>query len=244
MQTVARKSRCGFRRCSDWRRIQWLVAVKFRCYLSRAGILISDAFRTFDDDIIAWFPDAVVFNFGINEVVPRRIPRRVMLETANHDALLNQVTGRAHPVGGLVRRARRAGWLRVRWISESLVRLTGRSWRWLPLPRFLLVQKEMLALLFKETSAVAVVLGLNPCSQRVEAALPGSRQAILEANEAIRTLVATSPRAVFVNPREWIAAEEVERLVPDGIHYSAEGHRILAVQLRDRLGRFGLFAAS
>ena len=212
--------------------------------LSRAGILISDAFRTFDDDVIAWFPDAVVFNFGVVEVSRRRQPRRAWLETVAHSVFLNLMLGRDHPVNRLGHKARRALWLALRWVSETAARATGSSWQWLPLPKLLRVQKEMMELLFKETSAVAVVVGLNPCSMRVETSLPGSGRAISDANEALRAMATTFPRAVFVDPRSFIGDGELDRLVPDGVHYSAEGHRLLASRLREALERLGSPSAS
>jgi hypothetical protein len=208
--------------------------------LSRAGVLISEAFRTFDDDVVARFPSAVVFQFGVVEVSRRHFPRKVWLETVAYNVFLNQGTGRSFPLNPVFRRLRRSVWVAARWFFGTVARITKYSWQWIPLPGFLQVQKEMLEILFKETSAVAVVIGVNPCSERIEASLPGSSKAISQANDALRNLVAKFPRAVFLDPRDFISENVRDALVSDGVHYSAMGHRLVANRLIEALKYLGI----
>lgn len=212
--------------------------------LSRAGVTIADAFAFYEDDIISRFPDAVIFNFGVVEVSRRRLFRRVWYGAAPHNMFLNRLTGRPHPSSLFTRRLRRWPWVLVGKISEWIARTLRVSWTWLTPAQLTEVQGEMLKLLFKETAACAVVLGANPCSDRVETILPGTRRSIAEANQALGKLVSNFPRAAFIDPAVCIPETDAARLIPDGVHYSAEGHRALAGRIVGTLQQLGVNPAS
>jgi len=216
------------------RRLGWDV-----CNFSRAGVEIGDAFAWYDDEVLGRFPQAVVFNFGVVEVSRRRIPRLLWYRSTAHNMFLNRIAGRPHPGSRLAARVRRWPWVALARIVEGLAGLVRISWSWTSPERLAAIQVEMLELLFKETSATAVVLGLNPCSDRVEGRLPGTRRSIVEANRRLREAVARFPRAAFLDPAEHAGEMGLDRFVPDGVHFSAEGHRIIAGALHASLGTLG-----
>lgn len=206
--------------------------------LCRAGVLITEAFRTFDDDVLCNFPDAVVFNFGVVETSRRRTPRPAWVGSVSNTVFLNHVTGRTYPRYRHWRRARRVAWRAASGLSEGLARLLGFSWSWVPSNLFIETQRSMLELLFKETSSVALILGINPCSARVESLLPGSMAAIQKANRALELMASQYPRARFIDPLAILGAD-AGMLLPDGVHYSALGHRRIADVLVREISSYG-----
>jgi hypothetical protein len=202
---------------------------------SRAGVEIRDAFATFDDDVLALFPEAVVFNFGIVEVSRRRFPKAVWYGARSYDVFLNRVAGRPHPGSVLRRRFQRYPWYIMAQIFNAIGTITGFSWAWTSPSQLAEIHRDMLRLLFKETAARAVVLGINTCSERVEKALPGTRASIGVANNLLREVSASFDRCKFLDPVELMQDLDSDQFIPDGVHFSAEAHRRVGQQINKML---------
>jgi lysophospholipase L1-like esterase len=110
------------------------------------------------------------------------------------------------------------------------------KWQWLSTERFIEVLSAVVQVVQKETGAAVIVVGITPCSERVERQLKGSGEAIREANERMLRLCARmGPRVSYLDPGSFLTPDNYEAMVPDGIHFSSEGHRQLLLQLEDRL---------
>ncbi|MFC1628600.1 SGNH/GDSL hydrolase family protein [Gemmatimonadota bacterium] len=199
---------------------------------TRAGIMINEAFGYLDDEVITEHPDFVILNFGIVEVCFRQTPRRLQ-NSLIHNYYLNQLHGR--PFMFL------SGWRRVRHlilrvINGSIRRgavILNLRWQWFRTERFMTVMKSMIDVLLKETSAEICLIGINPCTARIERVVRGTSEEISRTNALLRELAASYPARIhFLDPIDVLGKDEAADLVPDGIHYSAEGHRLMAESLQ------------
>lgn len=202
--------------------------------VSRAGVMLSESFATLEDDVVSLAPEVVILQHGIVEICPRRTIRALNNRTIQN-YYLNRVHGTryrfAGGLDGLVHLSARIANRLVRRAAAAL----GIQWSWMTLPRFLEVMEHTIGVLRKETGAQVIVLGVNPTTPRVESQLPGTGAAIVAANDALAALCARlGPQVSFVDPAA-LLGEAAASAVPDGIHYSAEGHRRIAAHLVTRL---------
>ena len=84
----------------------------------------------------------------------------------------------------------------------------------------------------KETNSDIIVIGITPCSNHVENILKGSLDKITEASLGIKAICEQiSCRVRYLDVGSFINENDMNYLVPDGIHFSAEGHRKLVSRL-------------
>jgi hypothetical protein len=203
--------------------------------VSRAGVTIDEAFATFDDDVLRFFPDLVVFNFGVIEACRRRTSRWLWLNTAASDVYLNHLCGRPFPLNARMHRLRYLALRAITKLGEAACRVAGISWHWVSPSKFLEVLTSMIDLVLKETNAGVLVIGVNPCAGRVEQAMPGSEQAARELNARMKLLCSRKPRVTFLDPFDLFAPQDLGRHVPDGVHLSVQGHRTIAAHVLSAL---------
>jgi hypothetical protein len=199
---------------------------------SMGGALLSEQFALLDDDVITRAPDVVILHHGVIEVFYRRTFR-----APNNAAILNQYRNRVlrqgytdpGPVGRLAHFALRA----FNAVTRATARALGLRWQWQRPTAFLRVVRATIELILKETPARVLIVGVTPPSKSAETDLPGLTQAIARLNQALKSLANDfGPRARFVDVVTLVAGHEYEDLVPDGIHFSALGHRLLAESLQ------------
>jgi hypothetical protein len=204
--------------------------------------MLNEAFATYDDDVVSFFPHLVVLHYGIVEACPRRELRRLSgWSVPNY--FNNSILGRSYVFAS--RRSKlvaRLGWLGNA-IVRNLAKPAGLNWQWLPTRKLCEVMEAAVKLALKETPAAVVVAGLSPCSERVRRLLPGTPELINEANQRLRELTAKFPKRVrFLDVDPFLPPEALAELVPDGVHFSARGHQLFSAQLDriiDELGRTG-----
>lgn len=206
---------------------------------ARGGVLLSEAFATLEDDVICRFPDWVIVNHGVVEACPRRTVRWINNRTIEN-YYLNAPLGRPYSYANSMTRARQLLWRLANGSIRRLAGLLGLRWHWASPARFLEVLERTIGVILKETHAEVIVLGLNPASGRVEEQLPGSIAAIGAVNSAMARMSGRlGPRVRFVDPHQYLSGLPAERVVPDGIHFSAEGHHLTAERLRAVLAAEG-----
>lgn len=194
--------------------------------VSMAGALLSEQFSLLDDDVITAFPDAVILHHGIIEVYFRRTFR-----APNNAGIFNQYRNRVLRQGytsatpSLLVRAFNA-------LTRRIAGFLGLRWQWQSPAEFLRVVQLTCELILKETGAFIVVVGISPTSARAEAELPGLRAEIARVNGELRACAARlGGRIEFLDVASLLAAAGDADLIPDGIHFSAEGHRRVAASL-------------
>ena len=186
---------------------------------SRGSLDIADAVRDFAPLVWAHDPDVVIVQLGINECPPRFLPRSLWRAVYAHpsDALLTGARRRLVMAGRLLDRAARA----------TAARRFNRPW--FSPARFERLLDAWLDLAAKELRGAVMLLGIMPPSARVEAALPSTIANARRFNEILAAAAARRPETVtFVVWAEWSSAADLDRVRPDGIHLSAEGHQRLA----------------
>lgn len=198
--------------------------------VARAGAMLAESFATLEDDVVVRAPEVVVLQHGVVEICPRRTIRALNNRTIEN-YYLNGVLGAPYRSGGGLDAVVHLGARIANGLVRRAATLLGLRWAWMPLPRFLAVMERTIAVLRKETGARVIVLGINPTSARVEGQLPGTGAATAAANAGLAALCARLGDAVrFVDPAQVLGAD-ASALVPDGIHFSADGHRRIAAHL-------------
>ncbi len=191
----------------------------------RAGTMITEQFRYMDDDLIAHFPDITILNFGIVELFHRRTFRYINNQPIRN-YYNNGILGRNYTFGssaaGLLARAINA-------LTNRVATMLGISWQWLDTNRYLRVLRDICDCAIAETSTVIVILEvprLSPASSKYS---PTTDHRIRSVNSAIHAWAQESEGRIIVLPVNTLIPEDsaLERLIPDGIHFSALGHRIV-----------------
>ena len=199
--------------------------------VSMAGALLSEQFGLLDDDVLTEFPDAVILHHGIIEVYFRRTIR-----VCNNAGIANQYRNRVlrH---GYTSAAPRLAIRVINGLTRRIATAFGWRWQWQSPEVFLGAVEATAGLVLKETSACLVIVGITPPSARAEADLPGLGHEIARVNERLRNCAtALGARARFLDVAALIAGESHAEIVPDGIHFSADGHRRVAGALLGLIG--------
>lgn len=185
--------------------------------------------KTFDH-LFVLSPDIVIINLGINECLTRLVPR----------CLFPALSGMILDENRLQKMIRdRVAHLINYYAAPRLISTFNLS-PWYPMPVFKMKYEKLIMLLKKEFYPNIVCLGINPCTDRIEKLLPGSIANIPKYN-AIIEQVAKSQGCSFVETESWIDDTNIQVLVPDGIHLSAEGHNILATKIFTEIKQISCF---
>ena len=209
--------------------VEWLEASGHRVRaVAASGVLITEAFATLDDDVVSWFPDWAVLNYGVVEVCYRQTIRAI-----NNRPIRNYYLNRvfARPFASQTAAVRTADlfWRFVNAATRRVAGMLGLRWQWLSTDRYLEALEAMIGTILRETSARVIILGISPCSVRVERLLEGSEAAIADTNARMQALAGRlGGRVHYLSPERYSDGCTVDDIAPDGIHFSAEGHRRVA----------------
>ena len=126
-----------------------------------------------------------------------------------------------------------------RWYAAARRRL-GLTQHWVPLPRFRRVLSESIEYLQRNTSTAIILIEANPWNESIEAYGPGTKGQIEEYNATMREIAACHS-IDFVELSELSVADPFHRpvqdFIPDGTHFSGEGHELLARVLAESISR-------
>lgn len=167
------------------------------------------------DKLINDFPDYYILNFGVVDASSREIPqwyyKRINKKAkSTFEYLLAAVHG------NLLKKYR-----------PFFVMIRGKR-SWVSTKKFRKCFSTLIGTLVKETNARIIALPINPANNRVEQELPGSRDKQLIYNRIIQE-ACNKYKQIFLDTTDFIE----ERHYPDGVHYSAVGHELLAEKLKD-----------
>jgi lysophospholipase L1-like esterase len=193
-------------------------------------LLVPEAVQRLEELVLRAAPDVVVVNLGIVDCEPRTIPLRLLrwlFSKSPSGAGISHWTRRvfAPPLY----RAYTAG-------SPRLLKLMPMPPRVLP-KRFERETRMLAEIIRQERGALVLLVGIPRPGDRLEEVLPGTRANASRFNAILRD-VADEPGVRFVGLEH--SALTTEELVPDGIHFSPEGHLevadLLAVEIADWWG--------
>ena len=166
------------------------------------------------DDIIRLFPDYYVINVGVVDASTREIPRWFFNMVNNTSQSWKYRITRLF-YEGLIKKFRR-----------SLVFIRGKR-SWVGANEFQKLYALLLDKLLRETNAEIIGLSINLANDRVEKALPGSRSKHEQYNKIIKKCLDRN-RCRFLDLTDLTPDPHY----PDGVHYSAQGHGIVAQRIR------------
>lgn len=195
----------------------------------RAGALISEQFACLDDDVIAWYPDVTILNFGMVELFHRTTLRHLNnLPIVNY--YNNRLMGRPYRFAS----AWRAWALRAaNGVTRRAARLAGAEWRWLPTEHYLEVLKAMCDTILAETASKVIVIEMAPTPTDSSKYSATTHAEMSRVNETVRGWAAAGAgRLVSLRLDEGVTQAQWHRLMPDGVHFSAVGHRCMHALLR------------
>lgn len=190
--------------------------------------------RRYAESLSAHAPDVVVLQYGLNEMQPWLLPvpvvRHLMTEhlTAGRPAKWY----RAHVATPAWRKVRSYR----RWAAE---RVGSRTWQMSP-EKFTDVMTSVIRSARYQFRPLVLVLDVNPPGRLLRTYLPGIEQR----HEVYQRLLADVVRRfddaeVRLVPVSNVVAELGEEVaLPDGIHYSAAGHRRVGELLADEVLRW------
>jgi hypothetical protein len=185
-------------------------------------MLVTELTRRIEPMVLAHSPHVVVLNFGLLECEPRLVPDRALrwlFSWRPRSGSVSTVFRRmlVHPFN----RAYRA-------VSPRVIRrLPGVPSR-VVAPRFEREVERVIELVWKERRGLVLVLGISPVGQNLERIVPGTSERAHEYNGILRAVAARAGGdVVFVDVEELVAEIGSAKAVPDGIHFSVDGHRVV-----------------
>lgn len=171
------------------------------------NLMITDQnLEEFANEILQVRADYVILNFGINESVPRTLPKSLW-------RILNSQDGRQSKLKIFINKL-------IKYLSPTLIKrfnLKG----WITKDVFLGHLQKRIELIEKETDAKIIVLGITSVNGRTEKMIPNVNKIIREFNGGILNLLQNKERCYFIE------VFDLANETGDGIHYTAKGHKLL-----------------
>jgi len=183
--------------------------------VSERYLMIDGALEDLERRVVSLSPDLVVINYGIVEAAPRLLPRPAYF-------YINRPFYRVSRLRRLVSGAAAAA---ERVLTPVMLGIAP-GWRWLAPDLFRQCLRTAVEQLWKECRCAVVVLNIPRPSQRVESLLPGIGRSVDRYNRVINDM--GEMHNAHVLDVAAIAAGDPQRLSPDGVHFSVEGHREVA----------------
>ena len=200
---------------------------------SRQGVMISDTCLYLEDDVLNNAPDYLILQFGVVESTYRARPRFLHKQFSNNNWRNNIVR---IPYRGPSKRAFVSLLNKAYQQIEKALFASGIRWRYLS-PRHFRDALEQTVAACKKNSGVKgyILVGISPINERLEQIAPGTRQSTAEYDEIMRAYAESTPHVSFISLFEVFQNESLKEVVPDGIHLSALGHKLLAKELNSIL---------
>jgi lysophospholipase L1-like esterase len=187
---------------------------------------IHDAFHHIEARVLAFSPDVVVIDFGWLECQPQVFPTALLRWLTTYRPRLNPRTMKWRR-----KAARRISRLYKKLTPAVASRWPGVSSR-MPPERFEQELTRYIDVVRKELRALVLVTNLNPTSDRVAEVLPGVHERTKQYSDIIERVVERAdPDVRLVDTRSLVEGLGVDKVLPDGIHYNVEGHRLVADML-------------
>lgn len=180
--------------------------------LANGGATVKSTFEQLDE-IIRVFPDIYILNLGVVDASTRDIPRWFFkLQHSSRRTILVRISKFIYH--GILKRFRR-----------MLVYLRFKS-PFIRAKSFERLYCLLVNLLLKETNALIIGMSINIGNERVERGLPGSQNNHKNYNYLIRSCLKRN-RCRFLD----LTDLDSDIFFPDGIHFSAQGHKKVAERL-------------
>jgi len=169
------------------------------------------------DEFINTSPNFFIINHGVVEASTRDIPMwfHRFINTKKENLLLFILRGFYQHFIAKYR--------------SFFVRIRGKK-SWMSLNKFEKYFIKALEILEKDTNAKIIVVPINPANERIEKELPGSFKSYLKFNQVMSQLTKDYSQSI-------INIDDLDLNIhcPDGIHYSKQGHELIALKLLNKI---------
>lgn len=181
---------------------------------AKGAYLITDVLSDIDS-LVHEFPHYYILNFGVVDASTREIPHWFYKFVNN--PVKNRFEYFCSGIHAHLFMKHRPFFVKLRrkksWVSEN---------------DFAKYFELLITTLIKETNARIISLPINPANKRVEKQLPGSNEKHLKYNEHIKNITIKHGQ-FFVDTTAFISQQDY----PDGVHYSDNGHQLIASKLKE-----------
>lgn len=183
--------------------------------ISLQRFMVGDVLESIEN-YITRLPHVFILNLGVVDASNREIPLWYANIVKNNKSLLGRFFSGIH--------------MRIIVPNRRLfVKLRGGK-SWVKLQSFTDSYERLIQTLLKETNACIISLGINQGGRRIEESLPGSTKKYTLYNEQIASVTRKFGQR-YMEVNDFLTQEDF----PDGIHYSAEGHKKLAGRLFEEI---------
>jgi len=194
---------------------------------------VTEVLPRFESWVRDELPDLVVVNLGIVDAQARVLPtwllRHTMTWLPGQGPVAHRYRRRVVPV----LRPRVRAWQRY-WAGR-----VGPRWSRVSPGVFERSMARLLELSVRQCNAHSLVLDIDRTNEVLVSWMPGLQQRVDRYNAILERVVARAgSRASLVRTSDVVAADP-DRLLPDGIHRSAEGHRLVAQRIADEIVGLG-----
>jgi len=200
--------------------------LNYGCLLKKEGYLVNnlsfgrattDEVVILKDSYIRTYPEFFVINLGCVDAPSREIPLWFS----------DLLYGRRKMFGSSILK-----FIFRAFISKNRSLFTNLRFRksWISKRKFLDNVNLLTNYIQRNTNAKIIVLGINNGSERIERKLPGTIAKYIDYNLALKDLI-IKKNISFID----VSDLSNQLHFPDGVHYNAEGHKIIANRLRKEL---------
>jgi lysophospholipase L1-like esterase len=198
---------------------------------------VSRGLRRYEQSVRAHVPDVVIVQYGLNESQPYLVPVSALRHfiTDHKSATRLSRRYRRHVVTPV--------WRRVRTMRRTLSPVVGtRTWQMTP-DRFRGKMSSLIGKARREFRPLVLVMDVAPPGPLLTHFLPGQEQRHRIYQQAIEELVGefADPDVRLVRSERMVRRLGFEAALPDGMHFSVLGHRmigeLLAGEVVDWLGQ-------
>lgn len=180
--------------------------------VSKPGMTSKDALSLFWNDLAGKFYDLIIISIGINDLTPRCYPQ--WLWKINNDILV--CNSKIEKIINFFYRIFTYSKL------QTLCSKLNISKPWISKNSFKKNILKLEEIILKESNSKIVFLSLPMVSKRVTDILPSIEKNIIEYKEVLKDL--KNDRTIILDV-DRLFRDDTEKYNPEGIHYSADGHK-------------------
>jgi lysophospholipase L1-like esterase len=204
----------------------------FNC--CRAGTVIGEQFRSLEEDLLSRFPDVAIINFGIVEIFDRQTIRRI-----NNFPIRNYYNNSVYqrdfrPRAGILDFTARG----MNYMTRLIASRFGVAWQWVRIEDYLAALRYLCDIAVKETHATVIIFALPIFPAGSEKYSVTTNEHSRRVNACIRAWADESGGRIRILPTDSLTPDSLrhQRIMPDGIHFSGLGHRIIYKSLYRLIG--------
>ncbi|MFY9072123.1 SGNH/GDSL hydrolase family protein [Aliarcobacter butzleri] len=193
--------------------IELLIKQKYLLDINaKPGMTSSEALKFYWNNEMATFNDIYIISVGINDLTPRSYPR--WLWKMNNDIVFpNSYFDKFIKF-----------FYRVITYTkfQTICSKFGISRAWVSKNNFRKNLQKLQELIIKESNSRIIFLSLPTVTERVKNILPGIEKNVIEYKEVLKDLKNSRTTILDIDR---LFREDIEKYNPEGIHYSADGHK-------------------